>query len=360
MGLSVISQLATVISTNPASGSAGASGGLPGDFAALLSGQPLAALMALGSDSSIISKAITDDSAKRDSATGDTATDAGISILDPAALIAMLGSAQSQPSLRNEAPSGEPNDAALVANPTGQWLAGNATGESKTRDMPVLDKALPAQHANQGAPSAALLSAKDPAPASKPVLDTANIAAGGEPSASNAPAFSEAIATSLHQRGVAPGLQPAASTNTSSVGAHLHTPAWPQQFGEKVVWMASRDVQSAQININPPQLGPVQITLSLSGDQVTAVFASPHAEVRQAIESSLPQLKEMLASAGISLGDANVGSNLAQQNQNNPSPTPNRTQARLENAILPANDNAPGAGVATPLQQGRGLVDLFA
>ena len=364
MGLSVISQLATVISTNPASGSAGASSALPGDFAALLSGQPLAALMALGSDPSIIPKAITDDSAKRDSATGDTAADTGVSVLDPAALIAMLGSAQSQPSVQNqspvrsEAPSGEVNNAALAADPTGQWMARHAASESKIRDTPVPDKALPAQRPNQGAPSTAMPSANDPAPASKPVLDTANIAAGGEPSASNVPAFSEAIATSLHQRGVAPGLQ--AAPSTSSVGAHLHTPAWPQQFGEKVVWMANHEVQSAQININPPQLGPVQITLSLSGDQATAVFASPHAEVRQAIESSLPQLKEMLASAGISLGDTNVGANLAQQNQNTPFPTPNRTQARLENAILPANDNAPGAGVATPLQQGRGLVDLFA
>jgi hypothetical protein len=82
--------------------------------------------------------------------------------------------------------------------------------------------------------------------------------------------------------------QDAVPNPQTRISTPLHAEAWPQQFGEKVVWMAKNDQQTAQININPPQLGPVQITLSLSGDQATAVFASPHAEVRQAIESSLP------------------------------------------------------------------------
>lgn len=367
MGLSVISQLATVISATPAAGSIAAGDALPGDFAALLAGQALPALMSLGGDAAIIPKTLADDTAKQDPATGDTAADTGVSVLDPAALIAMLGNAQGQPVTRSEPPKTEANDETLAAAASGQWLPANIPAESKPRDLPVPDKALPAQRATLGTPgtqAATAPHASDPAPASKPALDTANIAAGSEPGTSQAPAFSEAIATSLQQRGVAPGVHSTATattnTATGSVPAHLHSSAWSQQFSEKVVWMASHDVQSAQININPPQLGPLQITLSLNGDQASAVFASPHAEVRQAIESSMPQLKEMLASAGISLGDTNVGANLAQQNQNSPFSTPNRTQATLENAILPANDNAPGAGVATPLQQGRGLVDLFA
>lgn len=356
MGLSVISQRASGVSTNSGASSTGTSSALPGDFATLLSGQSLSALMSQGSDPSLASKALADDAGTRDLLTSDTAADAGISQLDPAALIAMLGTAQNQPAARSEAPSIELNSDTLSAASKGQLLAGNIPTESTPKDLLILDKALAAQRAGLGVSGTEAKLSGDPAPATKPLLDTANIAAGSEPGMGHVPAFSDAIATSLHQRGVAPGGQ----SNMSSVAAHLHNPAWSQQFSEKVVWMANQEIQSAQININPPQLGPVQITLSLSGDQATAVFASPHAEVRQAIESSLPQLKEMLASAGISLGDTNVGANLAQQNQNTPFPTPNRTQATLENAILPANDNAPGAGVATPLQQGRGLVDLFA
>lgn len=359
MGLSVISQLATAISNTPASGPTGTNGALPGDFAALLSGQPLAALMAQGGALPLSLDSITADAGKQDPLMGDTGSDSGVSVLDPAALIAMLGAAQIQPAVRSEQGDASVTHPDLAASSTAQWTAAQTLNEPKTKDLPLSSKGLPAQSAfNPGA-----LSANDPAPASQPAPEAANIAAAtasAAPTTGNLTTFNEAISTSLHQRGVTHGPQGTVNMSTASVATHLQNPAWPQQFSEKIVWMASRDVQSAQININPPQLGPVQITLNLSGDQATAVFASPHAEVRQAIESSLPQLKEMLASAGISLGDANVGANLAQQNQNSPFLAPNRTQGPLENAILPANDNAPGAGVATPLQQGRGLVDLFA
>jgi flagellar hook-length control protein FliK len=146
----------------------------------------------------------------------------------------------------------------------------------------------------------------------------------------------------------------------SMVSTPLTSEAWPKQFGEKIVWLARNDQQTAQININPPQLGPIQITLHLNGDQASAIFASPHAEVRQAIEAAMPQLKEMLSSAGINLGDANVGANLAQQNPDNPFLAANKNQSGHENAILPANENAASTGVSQVLQRGRGLVDLFA
>ena len=148
------------------------------------------------------------------------------------------------------------------------------------------------------------------------------------------------------------------AADQSNIHTHLRESSWSQQFGEKIVWLAKNDQQSAQININPPELGPVQITLNLSGDQAKVTFASPHAEVRQAIESALPQLKEMLSSAGINLGQTNVGANLAQQNPDNPYQAGNRKHLPDENAILPAN--ALSTSTSSVLQRGRGLVDLFA
>lgn len=129
-----------------------------------------------------------------------------------------------------------------------------------------------------------------------------------------------------------------------------------------MVWMARNEQQSAQISINPPQLGPIQIQLNLNGDQVSASFASPFGDVRQAIESALPQLKEMLASAGIDLGQANVGANLAQQ-QREPHQQPAKARRdRDENAILAASSDPGVMGTALPaaIARGRGMVDLFA
>lgn len=147
---------------------------------------------------------------------------------------------------------------------------------------------------------------------------------------------------------------------TTEIATPLHSANWSQSFSEKIVWLAKNDQQTAQININPPQLGPVQITLQLNGDQASAIFASPHAEVRQAIENSLPQLKEMLAGAGINLGQADVGANLAQQNREPPAQPANGNRLASENAILPGIGNATDGAVSTPIQRGRGMVDLFA
>ena len=151
-----------------------------------------------------------------------------------------------------------------------------------------------------------------------------------------------------------------ANADQANIHANLRESSWSQQFGEKIVWLAKNDQQSAQININPPELGPVQITLNLSGDQAKVTFASPHLEVRQAIENSLPQLKEMFLTAGINLGQTNVGANLAQQNPDNPYQNANGKHLADENAILPANDKALNATASLVLQRGRGLVDLFA
>jgi len=124
--------------------------------------------------------------------------------------------------------------------------------------------------------------------------------------------------------------------------------------------MAKNDQQSAQITINPPQLGPIQISLNMNGDQATLAFASPHAEVRHAIESALPQLKEMLLSSGINLGQSNIGANLGQQQPENPFRQADGARSRDETAILPASEKVTSSGTNPLLNRGRGLVDLFA
>lgn len=151
-----------------------------------------------------------------------------------------------------------------------------------------------------------------------------------------------------------------AAATPAEVRTHLQSPSWGQDFGNKVVWMAKNDQQSAQININPPQLGPVQITLQINGDQATAIFASPHTEVRQAIEGSLAQLRDMLATAGINLGQADVGANMARHNDNTYFQSANGNRAPDETAILPDIGRPTDGAPSVLAQRGRGLVDLFA
>ncbi|KAB8044795.1 flagellar hook-length control protein FliK [Janthinobacterium rivuli] len=96
---------------------------------------------------------------------------------------------------------------------------------------------------------------------------------------------------------------------TSRVGS----PAWDQQLGQKVVWMAAGGDQSATLTLNPPDLGPVQVVLTVTNDQADAAFMSAQPEVRQALEAAMPRLREMMSEAGIAFGSATVSAGTPEQ-----------------------------------------------
>lgn len=90
-------------------------------------------------------------------------------------------------------------------------------------------------------------------------------------------------------------------------------PKWGNEFAQKIIWLTSQQNQVAEIHLNPAHLGPVEVMLSITQDQATAQFLSPHSAVREAIEAALPRLREMMAENGIQLGNVMVGAESFQQ-----------------------------------------------
>jgi flagellar hook-length control protein FliK len=60
------------------------------------------------------------------------------------------------------------------------------------------------------------------------------------------------------------------------------------------------------LNLHPPELGQVQATLSLRGDQLQVDLAPEHAAAHDALESALPALREHLAQGGVEV-DVTLG-----------------------------------------------------
>lgn len=87
----------------------------------------------------------------------------------------------------------------------------------------------------------------------------------------------------------------------------LRTSGWDTELAQRVIWMAGRQAQSAEITVNPPNLGSIEVHLSLRDNIASVYFYSPHAAVREAIDESLGRLRDMLAAAGIQLHQAQVG-----------------------------------------------------
>ena len=82
-------------------------------------------------------------------------------------------------------------------------------------------------------------------------------------------------------------------------------------FPKSVVWITGQQVQAAEIHIEPPQLGPIEVRVSITNDQANLLFNAPHAVARDAIQMSLPRLQEMLIESGLTLGNVSVGAHNA-------------------------------------------------
>lgn len=160
---------------------------------------------------------------------------------------------------------------------------------------------------------------------------------------------------------------PAAHAPTVPQAAQLHvnatvgSAAWGAELGQKVVWMIGEKQHVAELHVNPPDLGPLDIKLTISDNNTTAVFTSPHGAVRDAVESALPRLREVLAESGIQLGNASVTSDTPQDGA---AFAAQQEQARRGNGTPQAADSTAAAGAAQPvasqITRRNGLVDLFA
>lgn len=86
----------------------------------------------------------------------------------------------------------------------------------------------------------------------------------------------------------------------------LSHPQWNEDLGERIVWMNSRGISSAEIKMNPEHMGPISVRIDLNQDQATIAFTAQNSAVREALEASLPKLREMLSAQQVNLADVSV------------------------------------------------------
>ena len=144
------------------------------------------------------------------------------------------------------------------------------------------------------------------------------------------------------------------ATLNATVGQH----GWDQGLGDQLVWMAGQKQQVAELHLNPPDLGPLKITLTLDNDRASAQFVSAHVQVREAIEAAMPRLREMLADSGIALGNASVSAD-AFREQAQPQPQSQPREYTAQPGAATANQGAITQG-AQLLRLARGLIDTYA
>jgi len=139
------------------------------------------------------------------------------------------------------------------------------------------------------------------------------------------------------------------------------SPAWSQGLGERLQWLVQKDIQGADIRLNPPELGALEVKLKLSHDHGAQIhFSSPNGAVREAIEAAIPRLREMFAEAGMMLGDVNVSQQSFAQQQQNGDSHGNDSGRRQDSAgIAPLEAVSGDDRPSLQKMVSNGLVDMY-
>ena len=147
---------------------------------------------------------------------------------------------------------------------------------------------------------------------------------------------------------------------TTTLATPFRQPGWDQALSERVLWAASQKLQSAEIRLNPPNLGPIEVRVHMQQDQAQVSFTAQHAVVREALESSMPRLREMLNANGFNLVDVDVSQHSFAEQQRHAQGFATSAQHRR------ADENAAITSAAAPLELTRAGelphsgIDLFA
>ena len=81
---------------------------------------------------------------------------------------------------------------------------------------------------------------------------------------------------------------------------------WYSDFAGRIRLLAQANTPIAELNLNPVELGAIEIRIQTHEDGASVNFFSSNAATREVIDESLPRLRELLADTGISLQQGDV------------------------------------------------------
>lgn len=166
-------------------------------------------------------------------------------------------------------------------------------------------------------------------------------------------------------------VQSPASTNpvlTQAFNTQLELPLgnaqWGSQVLQRVAWLTGQGIAAAEIHLNPAELGPMQVRVDQRQDSATVVFTSHNSSTREAIEASLPRLRELFSEQGMELLDVDINSGEQEANANQQDDIDNQTSSQSDpsEALLATqlNDEPLSSSKTETVALHYGLIDAYA
>ena len=146
---------------------------------------------------------------------------------------------------------------------------------------------------------------------------------------------------------------------TLSLSTPANAPEFREALGLQVSLLARDGVQTAELHLNPADMGPVSIQIVMEGNQARVEFGADVAATRKAIEEGMPELASALRDAGFTLAGGGVSQHAKGKDQNNTDPRQSSGGSKLPaSAISP--DLALAAALLRRAPTTLGGVDVFA
>jgi flagellar hook-length control protein FliK len=128
---------------------------------------------------------------------------------------------------------------------------------------------------------------------------------------------------------------------------------WGEAVTEKVMWMSSKGIKEAIIQLDPPELGSLQVKVGVNQDQAQVSFTVQNASVREALDQQSMRLREMFAEDGLNLTDVDVSDQSSKEEPN---------EEKRHNSLTQNGNDESDEVMVTPLQSAShsySLVDAY-
>lgn len=98
----------------------------------------------------------------------------------------------------------------------------------------------------------------------------------------------------------------AAAMPGAQANLNMADPSWTRHLEAQVQQMIQQGPRTMMLQLNPAELGRLQIRVRMDDDVAKLTVTSQHGAVKEMIESSLPQLRQNLLADGLNLGEVEV------------------------------------------------------
>lgn len=101
----------------------------------------------------------------------------------------------------------------------------------------------------------------------------------------------------------------------ADTAVNIQQPEGQKQLAEKIRWMVNSRNMMAEIRLDPPEMGSMQVRVNVQGDAASVSFIVQSPQAKDMLSQAEPRLRDMLAEQGIHLGESSVQQESQQSSQ---------------------------------------------